>query len=91
MKNYLLEKDSNKTKSKTTQLNAYEIIPINSTHLPQKADDEYPFSLSTDKFRLEKEKQFYLSKTNKLNGFSQAKQKHKEALEQAKETTYIEE
>ena len=80
MKNYLLEKDSNKTKSKTTQLNAYEIIPINSTHLPQKADDEYPFSLSTDKFRLEKEKQFYLSKTNKLNGFSQAKQKHKELI-----------
>ena len=80
MKNYLLEKDSNKTKSKTTQLNGYEIIPINSTQLPQKADDEYPFSLSTDKFRLEKEKQFYLSKTNKLNRLSQAKQKPKELI-----------
>ena len=80
MKNNLLEKVSNKTKSKTTQLSGYEIIPFNSTQLPQKSDDEYPFLLSTDKFRLEKEKQFYLSKTNKLNSFIPNKPKPKELI-----------
>ena len=51
------EKDLNKRKSKTTQLNKNDIIAINSTQLFR--DDDYPFSLSTDKF--------YPLKYNKFN------------------------
>ena len=60
-----MKKIQKKKKSKTTQLNKNDIIAINSTQLFR--DDDYPFSLSTDKFRLEKEKQFYPSKYNRLN------------------------
>ena len=81
MKNHSPEKNLNKTKSKTTQLNSSEMIPINSTQLEKHTlNDEYPFSLTTDKFRLEKEKQFFISKTNRFNGLSQKKQKSKNLI-----------
>ena len=69
-------KDLNKKKSKTTQLNDNDIIPINSTQLEQSSNDEYPFSLTTNKFRLEKEKQFFIPNKNKL--YDNYKHNHKQ-------------
>ena len=63
MKNVSGEKEKKNKKSKTTQLSHYDIIPINSLQLQTSDNDEYPFLLNTDKNRLEKEKQFYFSKT----------------------------
>ena len=65
MKNALEEKEKNKKtkKSKTTQLNHCEFIPINSLQLQMNDNKDYPFSLNTDKNRLDKEKQFYFSRT----------------------------
>ena len=85
MKNNLInnsnEKEKGKKKSKTTQLNGYEIIPIESTQLEQKfPNNEYPFSLSTDNKRLEKEKQFYLSKTNRFYNNTKKVKKPKELI-----------
>ena len=75
------QKEGSKKKSKTTQLNGYEIIPIESTQLEQKfPDNEYPFSLSTDNKRLEKEKQFYLSKKNRFCNNSKKIKKPKELI-----------
>ena len=78
--NYSSHKDLNKKKSKTTQLSDNDIIPINSTQLEESSNNEYPFALTTDKFRLEKEKQFFISNKNKLIEKDKNKQKSKELV-----------